>query len=339
MRSISELPSGSYFRHYDNVYKIHYRNVLGDSVCWEIGDAHRNILYPQLFRHEYIIPIPKLSDMTPLSHQIGMLLLPVCLKTTQRMRDLYKKTEPVCPRDDIKELFTLLTTATAEPKVTRFYRAFAAAIENDPARKAAIASIPIPEGPIQNIHPIYDPFTVIVLTSDRSGHKMIIDVPRIVTHGKNRHTLWHDNEPGSGYNVNDTDKDETRIATDEEVEACVMDLSPRQLRIVMTSDLFAPVVNPLYEEQTELVADEEAPPQDKAIDLMLQTLPDYSKQESVPAHTALAVGDTVVHIDNLDRGVIISIDVIAKQVYYRVQWEGENKSIGIYIASHLTKVS
>lgn len=231
--------------------------------------------------------------MTSLSYNIGQLLLPICLAETAKMRELYKPPPDPDVPDSVKELYKVLKNAKTEiPNLSiPFFKAYAAAIETDPTRRAAIQALTFPTGPIKSIHPIYNTFTVIVLHSNHSKNGLFLDVPRIVTHGKQRETLWLDDEPHHFYNSDSMSVDETRVATDEEVEACVTSLSPTQCRRVMTMDLFAPIVNVLYEEQTELVAVKTVEPPGKEISSVLSDdIPFELTVEDFPIGSVVQIG-------------------------------------------------
>ena len=190
---------------------------------------------------------------TPLAYQIGSLLLPICLEETNKARELYKKQETSGLAPEVAELYSIFEAhkrlGASKEAIELFRRCSALYM---PTHKEAILGLKLPHD-LKDIMPVYSPFTVIVIEHDYSDHRMSKDVPRIVTHGKDKTTLWHDGEPQNKYNYKPGEADETRVATDDEVEACVTSLTVKQLRTVMNSDLFAPIVNTLFEEQTELV--------------------------------------------------------------------------------------
>ncbi len=198
--------------------------------------------------------------MTPLAYQISQLLLPVCLEETHKMREIYA--EPVQSFTQsraraVKLIIDSLINNGVTIPIANAFKHLAAIYETSPDAKKEIESIII-QPQSTNTLPIYNPFTVVVIIYNFSGHKLLTGVPRIVTHGKHGDTLLLDEDNTVGfpahYNIIKTEKSEVRLASDEEIEACLMDLSPRQLRTIMTTELFAPIINKLYEAQEELVA-------------------------------------------------------------------------------------
>lgn len=216
--------------------------------------------------------------MTSLAYQIGSLLLPICLEETRKMREIYKPVDKAPLPPQVTALELILRRAGGElkcdAKTLEWQRDLFAALV--PEHSEVIKSLKLPHE-ITNILPIYNPFTVIVLHSKQSGNSLLLNIPRIVTHGKHRFTVHLDDEPQESYN-HATTIDQTRVATDEEVENCVMSLTPKQLRSIMSHELFAPIVNQLYEEQTELVSAEEVVT--KAVDKEVE-------EDDVPWDTSL----------------------------------------------------
>jgi len=130
-------------------------------------------------------------------------------------------------------------------------------------------------------------------------------VPRIVLHGKHKTTLQLDEDQANIgiFNVHDTNPNEARLATDDEIEACVTSLSPKQLRKIMTEELFAPIVNKLYEAQEELVAET---PQYNQLPVAVEILPakvlPLDKDNEIP----FEVGDRVTASSYQDEIGIVS---------------------------------
>lgn len=187
--------------------------------------------------------------MTPLHNQIFQTLLPVCLETTTKMRENYSPVKIAEDGEEAKEklkivarlkpLYSSLKQEHGLEFSNKIFNLLAVATDNDKIK------IILEE---DNNSTIYDPFTIIVMKADNVGHKQPLNIPYICIHGANRIFLGDNNK----YNFEQKD---VVLASDEEVESCIANLNPWQLRYIMYNDLFAPIVNGLFEQQDELVVD------------------------------------------------------------------------------------
>lgn len=105
-----------------------------------------------------------------------------------------------------------------------------------------------------SVGPHYDPLTVIVLEERKSNHNFAVNKPYLIVNGKN-YRLLHEN--GKTDDTRYSIEDKPRLATDEEIEDCLTNLSAAQLRKIMNHELFAPIVHRMYEAETELVVEKE----------------------------------------------------------------------------------
>lgn len=224
------------------------------------------------------IPIP---NMTPLAYQIANVLLPICLQETAKMREIYEKEpaiklSPQCEK--IKKLLDAYAHLTSNESASIIFKDILATIlvDTNPELSKQLLALKLTHQLV--IHkPIYNNFTVVVVIKDVTGHKLYLNVPRIVTHGKTGESLYYDGEANNSFNFGGV-VGEARLATDEEIEACLNTLTAQQIKRIMTMDLFAPIVNPLFEEQTELVPVDEEPELKKPKDISFDWKETMSKE-------------------------------------------------------------
>jgi hypothetical protein len=187
--------------------------------------------------------------MTPLHHSLIQILLPACIETTAKQRE-----KPPPPELD-KELWELLkdlrtsVTYGKEDWARKMLRLIAHVTKRPEIDQ--YAQLIIDNGLVAQ-GPNYDPLTVIVLEDKRSNHNFTTNKPYIIVNGKNFRLL---HETGRTDDTRYSAEDNPRLATDEEIEQCLENLTAAQLRKIMTHDLFAPLVSRMYEAETELVAE------------------------------------------------------------------------------------
>lgn len=223
-------------------------------------------------------PIKKTTPMTKLHYNIMSLLMPVCLETNKRMRKKYELIIEEIKTDDATKLkieklkkYLMIEQMKTKDEIGRFWGdpikstltncllkqslTFAALLTNQPEYLACL-SILKNNNPH---HDIYDPLSIIIRDKINSEEGDIpINYPMIVTHGNNRTVLNTLGKTSSiMYNYSQEKEQETRIATDEEIEACLSNLNPAQLRFIMNNDIFAPIIASLFEDVEEIVAEKD----------------------------------------------------------------------------------
>jgi hypothetical protein len=218
--------------------------------------------------------------MTSIHRQIFDLLLPVCLTTTQQMRDKY---EPKKLQEDAKDQeqekpkeIPELCSLIAKSSPTNFNTnnvAFILALHGYSNKQIKdfiqthysdhlnINIFNILEGIGEESKIFYEPFTVIVLgaKTSQNNHLYPLNTPLLVYNGKSRRCL-HPNGKVDNTSYNNL-YDQVRLATDEEVEQCLEKLNMMQQRTIMNNELYAPYIASMFvdpaTEQGDLVVDKE----------------------------------------------------------------------------------
>lgn len=211
--------------------------------------------------------------MTKLHHQIFSLLLPVCLDINQRMRDKYE----IKPdeKNDQKSVRIGKLKAYLKPEKDRMEKAgisslYYQSMINIPVTICAfilddkdwLKALDYEKG---QGHDEYEPLSVIVREKPQSNTIDIpVDVPLLVLHGQRRKVLLlNGRESEREYNKDAVLAQETIIASDEQVEECLSNLTPAQLRFILANDIFAASLSPLLEETEDVVAEENSKEGDK----------------------------------------------------------------------------
>lgn len=173
--------------------------------------------------------------MTPIHSSIFHALLPVCLKATTaaRPKNVTKNKEV---EEKAKELANYINNNPFN--IQDVYKKW----------QAQCFYIMLGGGEalvkIAGASTVYKPF--VVINSPYSGK----DRFRIVTHSKSSPNANILEINGS---IAEWGLGSALVASDEEVEKCLSDLTPGQLRTIMSEPTFLPIIQPLFEEQTELV--------------------------------------------------------------------------------------
>lgn len=176
--------------------------------------------------------------MTPIKHQVIQLLLPVLLETNHRqlaqpktkndiylnMEELLRKYKPIINSAYLDSLMEILEVALGQPLPRTTTTEF--------------------------VFP--DNLSVVVLLENNDNHNYKLNTPYIVLHSRERYLLHTTGRAGDRA---ERREESIRLATDEEIEQCLSDLTVSQLKFILTEDLFAPILSPLYEEQDELVVE------------------------------------------------------------------------------------
>lgn len=195
--------------------------------------------------------------MTPLHAQVKGTLMPVLLETTQKAREyrdkikkpndeVYKKMEAIVKsklsRDQISEnmmkvILDLIGTATGRPDLINI-------------AKSSGSYAPL------------DPFTVIIpteLTKDALSYGLVTGLPYLVLHGIDKVLLAPDAHLVE--NAYDTQGQYKSFpANDLEVEALLDNLTPAQLRYILSAEMFAPFLEPIFGGDEEEEGSEVEPP-------------------------------------------------------------------------------
>lgn len=173
--------------------------------------------------------------MTPIHSSIFHSLLPVCLKATAAARPSTVKKD----KEVEAKARDLASHISAHGNISMEFKRYIAQcfyILLDGGE--ALAKI---SGGGGNT---FKPFVVIKETSEKKPRL------RIITHSGTSGT-GNVLEPSGSILAWGLGK--SAPATDEEVEQCLSDLTPAQLRTIMTEASFLPIIQPLFEDQTELV--------------------------------------------------------------------------------------
>lgn len=205
--------------------------------------------------------------MTKLHHQIFSLLLPVCLDINQRMREKYEVKAD--EKNDQKSVRIGKLKAYLKSEKDRMEKAgisslYYQSMMNIPVTICAfilddkdwLKALDYEKG---NQHDEYEPLSVIVRNIGRNNATDLpFDVPFIVLHGQRKKGLLSNGrESEREYNRETSVGQETSIATDEQVEECLANLTPAQLRFILANDIFAASLSPLLEETEDVVAEED----------------------------------------------------------------------------------
>lgn len=204
--------------------------------------------------------------MTKLHHQIFSLLLPVCLDINQRMREKYE-VKPDEKNDQkslrIGKLKAYLKSRREELRQT-VQSEYVKGLLETPITicsfilddKDWLKALDYEKG---NQHDEYEPLSVIVREKPQSNTIDIpVDVPLLVLHGQRKKVLLpNGRESERLYNYDLASPQETIIASDEQVEECLSNLTTAQLRFILANDIFAASLSPLLEETEDVVAEEE----------------------------------------------------------------------------------
>lgn len=161
--------------------------------------------------------------MTPLHSMIKNALLPVCLETNKARR-VATETKPSERAKQLNDYFAKLTTLNES--YVEALRQTAMLITGDKGITVK------PKDPF-----VFSPMTVIRF---KNGDL------RIVTHGTKYYSLRVNGEIGEHTNgLIDG------VATDVEVERCLDQLVPKQLRTIMSHEVFMPFIQPMLEDMEE----------------------------------------------------------------------------------------
>ena len=173
--------------------------------------------------------------MNPLHHQIKELLLPICLQATREARGGDTKKElPKLP-PEFEQLRQHITGWSVEYANT-IASMIAVATGHQITWSTKTVDLPL--------------FSVVKCEGNTEGHDYTLNKTYICIHGRDRRFLHE--TVGFG---NKMGKNAIPVKTDEEVEHCLDSLNEHQLRTILRSDLFAPILAPMFAppEEVELV--------------------------------------------------------------------------------------
>lgn len=188
--------------------------------------------------------------MTPIHYSIKSVLLPICLETTEKFRP----TEVADPARQ-KRIDSII--AAAKVHLPNFQ-----ARDDFQRYILGIFAVALDLPELQQTKSSYvAPLCVVVPIGNSNAHTYSVGVPHIVIHGTNGQLL--DSTGDSRSTILSSD---LRVATEEEVEACLDTLTAEQLKTIMTHEVFAPFVEQLFSPQTELVPADKIRPDDVIVD-------------------------------------------------------------------------
>lgn len=166
--------------------------------------------------------------MTPIKTLIKNALLTICLQTTAQVRpkewpapDEARKRKLDAIRTEIESMADLIHPT---------YRAYTTNV------LAIVLDLPELKQSFKKSY--FNPMTVVMFD------EMIL---HIIVSGKDNKVLSLEGKEEA------KDEKKLRPATDEEVEKCLDELTPAQVKAVLTFPVFEPYVANLYEDQTELI--------------------------------------------------------------------------------------
>lgn len=211
--------------------------------------------------------------MTKLHHQIFSMLLPVCLNINQRMREKYEVKAD--EKNDQKSVRIGKLKAYLKSEKDRMEKAGVSSLYyqsmiNIPVTICAfilddkdwLKALDYEKG---QGHDEYEPLSVIVREKIINNSTDVpIGVPLLVLHGQRKKVLLSNGrESEREYNKDSNSPQETSVATDEQVEECLSNLTPAQLRFILANDIFAASLSPLLEETEDVVAEDNGKEGDK----------------------------------------------------------------------------
>lgn len=177
--------------------------------------------------------------MTPLHYSIKSKLLPICMEINGKARDLFEvKDKPKEKR--AKELNQQIIKAAVDNGIAN------GANFHKFVRDALAYALDLPQL-LPKTEDYFQPLSVIrdILSETPAESFFVIHGQRKVGLGDRGHEFEY-----SGKCV---------LATDEEIESCLDNLTADQLKYILRSPVFEPFLADLFEQTTELVAAPEVP--------------------------------------------------------------------------------